>query len=140
MAGTIKCHQSEIPWLGSSSISLDGYGSKMRKVSRCRSPVSNRQELATSQEFFFTKVALVQSITDIVLLDFLLMLLSWIFISSYTTIYFFVKKIIFSNVYISVYTIFECLYMFFGWERCDQLSTYATGGGWGSSKMLTAAI
>ena len=57
------------------------------------------------------------------------MLLSWMFISSYTTIYFFVKKFIFSNVYISVNTIFECLYMFFGWGRGHQLSTYATGGG-----------
>ena len=51
------------------------------------------------------------------------------FISSYTTIYFFVKKFIFSNVYISVNTTFECLYMFFGWGRGHQLSTYATGGG-----------
>ena len=32
----------------------------------------------------------------------------------YTTIYFFVKKFIFSNVYIIVNTIFECLSMFFG--------------------------
>ena len=37
-------------------------------------------------------------------------------------------------------TIFECLYMFFGSERGHQLSTYATGGGWGGSfKMRTAA-
>ena len=55
------------------------------------------------------------------------MLLSWMFISSYTTIYFFfVKKFIFSNVYISVNTVFECLYMFFAWEKainqvCTQL-------------------
>ena len=35
-------------------------------------------------------------------------------IYSYTTIYFFVKKCIFSNVYVSVSTIFEC----------HQLSTY----------------
>ena len=61
------------------------------------------------------------------------------FISSYTTINFFVKKFIFSNVYISVNMIFECLYMFVGRERGHQLSTYATdggmkvgvGGGWG---------
>ena len=51
------------------------------------------------------------------------------FISFYTTIYFFVKKINFSNGYISVSTLFECLYMFFGSERGHQLSTYATGGG-----------
>ena len=37
------------------------------------------------------------------------------FISSNTTIYFFVKKF-FSNVYTSVNTIFECCYLFVGWE------------------------
>ena len=51
------------------------------------------------------------------------------FISSCTTIYFFVKKIVFSNIYISVNTTFECPYMFFGWKRGHQLSTYATVGG-----------
>ena len=51
-------------------ISLDGYDSKIRKVSRCRPTVSNETILATKQEPFFTKVASVQSITDIVLLDF----------------------------------------------------------------------
>ena len=51
-------------------ISLDGYGSKMRKVGRCRPTVSNETILATKQGFFFTKVVHVQSITDIVLLDF----------------------------------------------------------------------
>ena len=44
--------------------------------------------------------------------------------------YFFVKKFIFPNVYISVNKIFECLYLFFGWERGHQLSTCATAGGW----------
>ena len=44
------------------------------------------------------------------------MLLSRMFILSYTTICFFVKEFIFSNVYISVNTIFECLYMLF-WLR-----------------------
>ena len=119
---------TEITWLRSSSISLDGYSSKMRKVSRCRPTVWNESILATRQEFFFTKVAPVQSITDIVLLDFWLMLLSWMLISSYTTIRFIVKRFIFLNVYISVNTIFECLSMFFGWEWGHQLSTYATGG------------
>ena len=63
-------------------------------------------------------------------MDFWLMVLSWMFISSYTTIPFiFIKKFIFPNAYISVNTIFECIYMFFGWERGHQLSAYATGGG-----------
>ena len=51
-------------------ISLEGYGSKIRKVSRCTPTISNENILATKQEFFFTKVAPVQSITDIVLLGF----------------------------------------------------------------------
>ena len=66
------------------------------------------------QEFFFTKIAPVESITDVVLLDFLLMLLSGMFISSYTTNLLFRKEIVFLNVYISMNTVFECLYMFFG--------------------------
>ena len=52
------------------TVSLDGYDSKIRKVSRCRPAVSNETILATRQEFSFTKAAPVQSITDIVLLDF----------------------------------------------------------------------
>ena len=91
-----------------------GYGYKIRKVSRCRPDVSNKNILATSQEVFFTKAAPLQSITDITLLIFSLILVSGMFISSYITIYFFVKKIIFPNVYISMNTIFECLYMFIG--------------------------
>ena len=51
-----------------SSISLEGYSSKMRKVSRCKPTVSNKAFLATRQEFVTTKVPPVQSITDIVLL------------------------------------------------------------------------
>ena len=60
-------------------------------------------------------------------------MLPWMFISSYTTIYFFVKNFFFSNVYISVNTIFESSYLFFGWEighpwreahpKCVQLCT-----------------
>ena len=120
-------------------IYLDGYGSKIRKVSRCRPTVSNETILATKQEFFFTKVAPVQSITDIVLLGFSLILLPGMFISYYTIIYFFVKNF-FSNVYISVNTIFECSYLFFGWEIGHPLSTYATGGmERGSSKMCADA-
>ena len=51
-------------------ISLNQYGCKIRKVSRWRPKVSNETILETKQEFFFTIVAPVQSITDIVLLDF----------------------------------------------------------------------
>ena len=62
-------------------MSLDWYGSKTRKESKYRTAVSNETILATRQETFFTKKTLVQSITDILLLAFWLMLLSWIFIS-----------------------------------------------------------
>ena len=94
-------------------ISLDGYDSKIRKVRRCKPTVSNETILVTKQELFFTKVSPVHSITDIELLGFLLILLPGMFISSYTAIYFFVKNF-FSNVSISVNTIFECSYLSFG--------------------------
>ena len=51
-------------------MSLDGYGSKIRKVIRCRHAVLTEIIVATRQEIFFTKVAPVQTITDIVLLVF----------------------------------------------------------------------
>ena len=43
---------------------------EIRQVSRYRSTVSNETILATKQELFFTKVAPVQGITDIVLSGF----------------------------------------------------------------------
>ena len=69
-------------WLRSSSISLDGYGSKIRKVRRCKPAVSNETILPTRQELFFTKLAPVDSITDIILLHFWLMMFFWMLISS----------------------------------------------------------
>ena len=57
-----------------------------------RPAVSNETILVTKQEFFFTNVAPVQSLADIVLLHFWSMLFSWMFISSYSAIHFFVKK------------------------------------------------
>ena len=113
--------------LRSSPISMDGYGSETWNFSRCRPALSIKTNLANRRKFFFTRATLVQSITDIALLNFWLMLLSWMFISSYATIYSFCKKIYtFSSVYVSVNTIFECLYLFIGWERSHQLSTHAT--------------
>ena len=102
-------------------------GSKIWRVSRCRSTVSNKTIPATKQGFSLTKVSPVQSITDIILLGFWLILLPWMFILSYTTIYFLVN-IFFSNVYISVNTIFECSYLFFGGEIGHPFNMYATGG------------
>ena len=48
-------------------MSLDGYSSKIRKVSRCIPTVSNQIILGIELEFLFTKAAPIQSITDIVL-------------------------------------------------------------------------
>ena len=42
---------------------------------------------------------------------------------------FFHQEINFFNVYVLVNTVFECRYMFFGWDRGSQLSTYAIGRG-----------
>ena len=89
--------------------------------------LSNETILATKQEFFFTKVVPVQSITAIVPMALSLILLPGTFISYYTIIYFFVKNF-FSNVYISVNTIFECSYLSFGWEIGHPLSMYVTRG------------
>ena len=89
-----------------------------------RPTISNETILATRQEFFFTKVAPVQSITAILVLDFLLMLLSWMFILSYTSIYFFGKEIYFLNVSVSVNTMYECLYMFSSWKRDVHVNVY----------------
>ena len=61
------------------------------------------------------------------------------FISSYTLHCYliFLEKFIFSNVYISVNTTFECLYVF--WLRKGhQLSTYATAGNGRVIQMRTA--
>ena len=60
---------------------------------------------STSYEFKFTKEAPIQSITDIALLGFSLILLPGMFISYCTIIYFFV----YIYIYIYIY-IFECLY------------------------------
>ena len=49
---------------------MDGYDSEIRKVSRGRPAVSNETILATRQGFFFTEVTPVQSIINIVVLDF----------------------------------------------------------------------
>ena len=46
----------------------------------------------------------------------------------YYHLFFCNELIFFSDVYISVNTVFECCYSFFGWEIGHPLSTYATGG------------
>ena len=51
----------------------------------------------------------------------------WLMFLHCHSIYFFIKKFIFPNAYISVNTIFECIFSF-GWEKEHQLSAYATSG------------
>ena len=92
-------------------ISLDGYDPKVRKVNRCRPTVSNKTILATKQKFCFTKAPPVQSITDIALLGFRLILHPGMFINFILHYHLFFRKEFFSNVYISVNTIFECSYL-----------------------------
>ena len=94
--------------------------------------------LATRQEFFLTKVEFVQSITDIALLNFCLMLLSWMFILSCTTIFFFRKEIyLFKWLHINEYDIqmplyvfwlrkgpsikYKCIQLFKGWLFCAEV-------------------
>ena len=53
----IRLTEYYITWLRSSAISLDGYGSKIQNVSRCRPTVWNETILPTNQKLFFTKVS-----------------------------------------------------------------------------------
>ena len=87
------------------SISLDMYGFKIRKVSRCWPSVSNQTILATRKKLFFKNVAPIQRNT------------------CYTAIYFFVKKFIFFKcLYFSEYDIRISLYGF--WLRKGSPITY----------------
>ena len=89
-----------------------GVGLKYGKKSTWRPTVSNETILETDQDIVFTKVAPVQSITDIILLGFWLMLLPWMFVSYCTTIYFFVKNFLFECLYFSEYDIRMFLFVF----------------------------
>ena len=110
----------------------------MLKVSRCRPTVSNGTILATTQEFFFTKVAPAQSITDILLLAFLSIMLP--FISSNTPVYFFVKNYFFFEcLYFSEYYIRMLLFVFSLRNRPSIKYVRKWGNGGGSSKMCTGA-
>ena len=119
-------------------ISLDGYDPKVRKVNRCRPTVSNKTILATKQKFCFTKAPPVQSITDIALLGFRLILHPGMFINFILHYHlFFRKEFFFEYLYFSEYDIRMFLFV---WEIGHPLSTYATGGmEVGLSKMCTGA-
>ena len=118
---------------------MDEYGSKIQKVGRWRPTISNETILAIKQEFFFTKAAPVQSITDIAILGFLINTasLNVYFILHYHL--FFRKDFFFECLYFSEYDI-QIFLLVFGWEMSYPLSTYATGGmEVASSKMYTSA-
>ena len=54
---------------------------------------------------------------------------NWHYTIGFLTLFFRKEYILFSNVYISVNTIFECCYLLFGWEIGHPLSTCACGRG-----------
>ena len=93
-------------------ICLDGYGSKIRKVSRCRPTVSNEIILATKHEFFFAKVVPVQNINAIAFLIYTVPLNIYF---TDTTIYFFLKNFFSEWLYFSEYDIWMFLFVF--WLR-----------------------
>ena len=117
---------------------MDGYGSKIRKVNRCRPVVSIETILATRQEFFFTKVAPVQSITDIVLFLISAALLNIYFFLHYHLV--FRKEIYFFKcLYFSEYDIRMSWCVF--WSRKGPSTKYVCNwwvDGRGSFKMRTA--
>ena len=80
--------------------------------------------LATKQEFFFIKVAPVQKHNCIIGFMINTALLNVYYILRYHL--FLRKEIYFFECYISLNTIFECLYMTFDWESGHQSSTFAT--------------
>ena len=82
-------------------------------IKQWRVPRSTENKLSFFVVVFFTKAVPVQGITDIALLGFSLSLLTGMFISYNTIVYFF-GKILFSNIYISVYLMFEYFYLSFG--------------------------
>ena len=96
-------------------IYLDGYGSKIRKVSRCRPTVSVETILATKKGFLFTKVAPVQNITDFVLLVFWLIRLPWIFIL--LTLPFIFSQIIFFQMFILQWIRYSNVFIWFLVEK-----------------------
>ena len=96
-------------------IYLDGYGCKIRKVSRCRPTVSVETILATKKGFLFTKVAPVQNITDFVLLVFWLIRLPWIFIL--LTLPFIFSQIIFFQMFILQWIRYSNVFIWFLVEK-----------------------
>ena len=115
-------------------ISLNQYGSKLRKVSSSRPTVPNETILETKQEFFFTKVAPVQSIIGIALLGFWLILFPWNFLFILHYHLFFVNNILFGCLYFSEYDIRMFLFVF--WLRNRPSIKYVRkwrNWGWGGS-------
>ena len=112
--------------------SLDGYVPKTPKVSKYRPTVPNKTILTTKQEFFFTKVAPVQSITDIALLSFwlILLLLNIYFILHYNV--FFRKLFFFECSYFSEYDIRMSFFVF--WLRGRLFTKYLRN--WGNKGVI----
>ena len=101
-------------------ISLDGYGIKIQKVSKCRPTVSNETIWATKQEFFLTKL-------DPVLLMFWLILLPWMFISSYITCIF-SERIFFFWMFIFQWKWHSNVFSFRNRPSINYACTWGNGG------------
>ena len=106
-----------ITWLRSSLMSLDVYGYKIRKVSSRRVFLYKSSSLTKHNWNYIVELLINAALLNVY------------FILCYHL--FFLKKFIFTDVYISVNMVFECRYISFGWERSNKLSTYATGRGMG---------
>ena len=102
-----------VTWLRSKSMSLEEYSYKIRNVSRYR-VFLHKSSSRTKHNWHYNVELLINAAV-----------LNVYFILYYHL--FFLKEFAFSDVYISVNMVFECLYIFFGWERGSKLSTYATG-------------
>ena len=97
-------------------INLNIFGSKIRKVSRCRPAVLNKTILENSQNFFFTKEAPLQSITKLQSFS-----SEWLF---HSALLFFRKKVYFFEcLYFIVYDIRMSLYFY--WLRKEPSIKYA---------------
>ena len=109
---------------------------KLEEVKRKNSELKNIEfhDFTVSNEFFFTKEAPMQSITDIVLLGFSLILLPGMFISYYTIIYFFVNNFFFECLYFSEYDIRMFLFAFWLRNRPSIKYVRNQGNGGGHPK------
>ena len=120
--------------------SLDGYGSKIRKVSRCRPKVLNETILATKQEFFLYKISFRTKHNWHCFIGFLIITapLNVYFILHYHL--FFRNFFFLEGLYYSKYDIWIFLFVFWLRYRPSIKYVHNWGNGGRSSKMCTGAF